>query len=126
MKRFWAALLLLAVILGGCAANASCVRVLTSQMTAGLRQAQALALLGQWEHADTYTRSVRQTWDRSHFYWEVCLSHGHRDQVAPELARLSAQLQRQDLAAFFSDSEALLAQLDQLRETEQLSLANIL
>lgn len=126
MKRFWMAVLLLAVLVALCLGNAWYSHTLTRQLAGQLTQAQDLVENDQWDQARAITRQVYDSWNSHHFYLHVFLRHSDTDQIMRTFRQVLQYLQLEELDQYAAANADLTAQLELLSEMEQPSLVNIL
>ena len=126
MKRFYGALLLLALIVTGCLWNARAAAALSGRITGQLAQAALLAETGAWEQARRMTEEAALCWERHSFYREVCLNQGDDDRIGRCFLSLREALLRRDPGRYAETGALLTAQLQALSEAEQLRLSGIL
>ena len=126
MKRFWAAITILAVLLGATLWNAWYAEQLTGGLAQQLKQAQELAAQGDWEGASELSRRAFQRWQDHQTYLHVLMRHSDTDQILCSFRALEQYLTLEEPDQYTAANAELITQLELLAEMEQPSLVNIL
>ena len=126
MKRFWAAITILAVLLGATLWNAWYAEQLTGGLARQLEQAQELAAQGDWEGASELSRRAFQRWQDHQTYLHVLMRHSDTDQILCSFRALEQYLTLEEPDQYTAANAELITQLELLAEMEQPSLVNIL
>lgn len=126
MKRLWAAIALLSLILMGSLLNARSIVRITDSLTQQMEQAQELVQAGHWDQALLCSRQAHQLWEQNYFYLHVVIRHSELDQIACGFDRVQLALVQQDWNQYISAKTDLTAQLSFMRDMERPSLVNIL
>lgn len=126
MKRFWAAITILAVLLGATLWNAWYAEQLTGGLAQQLEQAQELAAQGDWEGASELSRRAFQRWQDHQTYLHVLMRHSDTDQILCSFRALEQYLTLEEPDQYTAANAELITQLELLAEMEQPSLVNIL
>ena len=125
MKRFWAAITILAVLLGATLWNAWYAEQLTGGLAQQLEQAQELAAQGDWEGASELSRRAFQRWQDHQTYLHVLMRHSDTDQILCSFRALEQYLTLEEPDQYTAANAELITQLELLAEMEQPSLVNI-
>lgn len=125
MKRFWAAITILAVLLGATLWNAWYAEQLTGGLARQLKQAQELAAQGNWEGASELSRQAFQRWQDHQTYLHVLMRHSDTDQILCSFRALEQYLTLEEPDQYTAANAELITQLELLAEMEQPSLVNI-
>ena len=125
MKRFWAAITILAVLLGATLWNAWYAEQLTGGLARQLKQAQELAAQGNWEGASELSRRAFQRWQDHQTYLHVLMRHSDTDQILCSFRALEQYLTLEEPDQYTAANAELITQLELLAEMEQPSLVNI-
>lgn len=125
MKRFWAAITILAVLLGATLWNAWYAEQLTGGLAQQLKQAQELAAQGDWEGASELSRRAFQRWQDHQTYLHVLMRHSDTDQILCSFRALEQYLTLEEPDQYTAANAELITQLELLAEMEQPSLVNI-
>lgn len=126
MRRMIVAWGLLALLLGGCLADAWYVRRLTGEMIAQLEQAQEEAAGGRWEQALELTRQAGGRWADNDFYLHVFMRHADTDQILLTMRSVEQAILLEEADQYATSNAMLITQLELLAEMEQPSLTNVL
>ena len=125
MKRFWAAITILAVLLGATLWNAWYAEQLTGGLARQLKQAQELAAQGDWEGASELSRRAFHRWQDHQTYLHVLMRHSDTDQILCSFRALEQYLTLEEPDQYTAANAELITQLELLAEMEQPSLVNI-
>ena len=125
MKRFWAAITILAVLLGATLWNAWYAEQLTGGLARQRKQAQELAAQGNWEGASELSRQAFQRWQDHQTYLHVLMRHSDTDQILCSFRALEQYLTLEEPDQYTAANAELITQLELLAEMEQPSLVNI-
>ena len=126
MKRFWAAAILLAVLLAGTFASARYARTFTGELARQLERAQDCAAREDWEGARALSRAAFQRWQEERFPLHVLMRHSDTDQIYRSFRALEQYLALEESDQYTAANAELMAQLELLGEMEQPSWENIL
>ena len=126
MRRLFAAVALLALLLGLSLANAWYTREITGRIGAQLALAQELAREGDWDGAREQTDLARRDWQEHSLYFHVTVRHSDTDGVLKGFRAVEEYLALQEPDQYNAANADLMAQLELLSEMEQPSLANVL
>ncbi len=126
MRRFWAALAVLLLLLAGSLANAWYVGQLAGRLSGQLLQARELAGQDQWEQAGRLARQAYAQWQGHHFYLHAVLRHGDTDGVQVAFRAALDCLEREQAGQYAAASGELLERLALLAQAERPSAANVL
>ena len=124
MKRLWAALLLLAVLLGGSLSSAIRLDRFAAGLDAGLRQVDALALSGDPEAVPALRRLLAD-WEAQSAWLHVTLRHGDVDEIRAGLAEALRLLELGRTEDCSAASARIRCQLRLLARMEQLRWENL-
>ena len=125
MKRLWAAVVILAVLLGTALWNAWYARTFTGALVQQLERAKALAVQDRWEEAAQLSQEAFQTWQDHDFYLHVFMRHSDTDQILGSFRALEQYLALEETDQYTAANAELMIQLELLAEMEQPSLVNI-
>ncbi len=126
MRRMVVAWALLALLLGGCLADAWYARRLTGGMIAQLEQAQEAASEGRWGQALDLTRQAGGRWADNDFYLHVFMRHADTDQILLTMRSVEQAILLEEADQYATSNAMLITQLELLAEMEQPSLTNVL
>ena len=126
MKRFWAAAVLLALLLSLSLLHGQIIHAFTEQLTLRLTHARELAQEGYWEQAEDLTAQVFFQWQDRHFYLHSTMRHADTDEILRKFRAVSQHLELRDPEQYAAANTDLIQLLQLLAEMEQPSLVNIL
>ena len=126
MKRLFATIAILALMLGGSLYNAWFAQSLADSLTVRLEWAQDLARQSQWDQAAHLTRQVYQDWQKHHFYLHTVMRHSDTDQILRSFQCVLQYLDIRELDQYAAANADLVSQIQLLAEMEQASLVNVL
>ena len=126
MKRLWAAVIILIVLLAGSLWNAWYAGELANGLAWQLEQAQELAAQGDWDGATELSGKAFQRWQDHRLYLYVLMRHSDVDQVLTSFRALEQYLALEETDQYTAANAELITQLELLAEMEQPSLVNIL
>ncbi len=127
MKRLWITAAILAVLCAATILNVTHITRLADQISGDLTQAQQSARSGDWDRAAQLTAQAEQDFQSQAFYLHITLRHSDIDAVEiafQEVKELIAHRER--LGEYAAANARLIAQLELLAESEDLTLRNIL
>ena len=126
MKRLIISLTLLALLIGLGFWNTAQLNDTCSRVTALLEEAQASGEFGDWENAEARTRSAWQCWDEQSTYLYIVLPHDCTDEVYTDFHELLERIEWEDTSDYTAASSRLIALLEHLSQSAQLTLENLL
>lgn len=126
MKRLWAAVGILAVLLAAALGTGWWVDGLTADYVSRLEQAQAMSERGDWERAAQVTGGVYRNWQERSFWLHALLRHSDTDQVLLLFRSVEEYLKLEEMDQYAAANAQLIAQLELLAEMEDPSLENVL
>ena len=126
MKHWLPPFLVLALLFGGAMANARCVAQSVEDWCAGVETALAAAEMENWDGALDAIDAVYGDWDARQTYFHVMAEHDELDAVETLFAVLHSSIESKDAEELRANAAELLTQLRLLRETEEISIRNIL
>lgn len=126
MKRAWIALAILCVLFAAALYNGHVLRGLTEELTGLLTLAQTQAEHGAWSEAAELTRAASEKWTAQDAYLHITLRHADTDLIYTSFQEVEEFLESQEQGEYSAANARLIALLELLNESEQLTLKNIL
>lgn len=126
MKRLWACVILLALLLSLSLLNGYYIEKFTQRLAGHLEQSQTLAQQGQWSRAADLTKLAFTQWQEGHFYLHTTMRHADTDQILRAFHGVLQYLELHEMDQYAAANAELIILLQLLAETEQPSLVNIL
>ena len=125
IKPLLIACLTLASLFIASAMNCRTVSALSDTIGQQLAISQAAAENGQWSEAEDALVQAGELWHSHNTYLHITVNHAEIDEAETLFAQMQEYAQKQDLAQYCTTAEQLTLQLQQLKETQQLSIKNI-
>ena len=126
MKRFWAAIVLLAAILGACTVSAMVVEGFAQKTIGYLEEAKERAEEKNYSAANIRCKDAQKLWTSKSGMLESLLRHSEADQVETGLAKLVSYSQTADHDEFLALCEEVIHNIRHVRSMELPLLRNIL
>lgn len=127
MKRLWIAIAILLLLCGAALANVYFLTRFTADLSSSLIQAQQAVEQGDWEQAVSITGQTGRKFQDKDFYLHVTLRHDDIDAIGIAFRELLELLEHRERVGEYAAANArLIAKLELLAESENLSLHNIL
>lgn len=126
MKRLFAALGLLLLLLAGSIYSGWRVEQMTNDCIGQLYQAQQMARADNWEQARSITKRVYQNWQEHGFALHALLRHQDTDQILMSFRAVEQYLMLEEMDQYAAANATLIVQLELLAEMEQASVENVL
>lgn len=125
MKRLWAALILLVLLVTACIIGICHTRNVTADMVRTVSQAKAAQERGDTKAAFRLSEKARGDWRGKHRVLCVYMVHNRLEEVDQTLSALPELCRNGAKDAFLSECDKGLAQLSYLDESEIPNLENI-
>lgn len=126
MKRAWIALAILWAIFAAGLYNGHVLRGFTQELTGLLTLAQTQAEHSAWSEAEELTRAAAHKWTARDAYLHITLRHADTDLIYTSFREVTEFLESQEQGEYSAANARLIALLELLNESEQLTLKNIL
>lgn len=126
MRHWLTPLIVLALLLGGTAANARYVAHCVDGLCAGLETALSAAGAEDWDGAQRALAAVYDSWSTRQTYFHIMIEHEELDAAEALFAISRSFAAHEDGAEFCANTADLFTQLQLLREMEEISIKNIL
>lgn len=126
MKQILVIVLILTSLFGLCLVNGAVVGVKTDGMIERIHQCEALAGFGALEEARGPLLEAMDRWTANELYFCTVLRHSETDEIAIALHTALGALESGDTDSFLCLCCRLRTCLQLIRETEELTLSNIL
>ncbi len=126
MRRFWICLLLLGTLAGLGAWNAGHTETLCGDVAQLLRQGDGAAQAGRWGQAETLLLQAQERWERETPLLMLTLRHDLINDISSEMEETLVLLHWQEGAEFAASNTSVIAALEALAHSEQLTWANLL
>ena len=120
MKRAWIALAILCAVFAAALYNGYVLRGFTEELTGLLTLAQT------WNEADELTRAAAEKWEAQDAYLHVTLRHADTDSIYTSFREVEEFLESREQGEYSAANARLIALIELLNESEQLTLKNIL
>ncbi len=126
MKRLWAAVGLLLVMLAGTLSHSFYLSHFTGELICLLEEAEAQAEREDWTSARELTQAARDRWDGQSSYLHFTLRHDETDVIYTGFREVAEFLQCEEGGEYSAANARLIANLELMAEAEQLTIKNIL
>ncbi len=126
MKRLFAALAILILLLCSSLYTGHRVSQLADSCIQQLRSAQQLATQNDWAQASSITQQAYQTWQDHDFSLHALMRHDDTDQILLSFRAVEQYLQLEEMDQYAAANATLITQLELLAEMEQPTVENVL
>lgn len=126
MKRAWIALAILCAVFAAALYNGYVLRGFTEELTGLLTLAQTQAEHDAWNEADELTRAAAEKWEAQDAYLHITLRHADTDSIHTSFREVEEFLESREQGEYSAANVRLIALIELLNESEQLTLKNIL
>ena len=126
MKRAWIALAILCAVFAAALYSGYVLRGFTEELTGLLTLAQTQAEHDAWNEADELTRAAAEKWEAQDAYLHVTLRHADTDSIYTSFREVEEFLESREQGEYSAANARLIALIELLNESEQLTLKNIL
>ena len=126
MKRLWIAAALLCAVFAATLWNGRYLRDLTEELSGLLTRAEFQAEKDNWEEASLLTQQAREKWESRDCYLHVMLRHSDTDEIHAGFREVQEFLNCREGGEYSAANARLIAQIELLYESEQLTLKNVL
>lgn len=126
IKPFFIAVLILASLFTAGIMNSHTMEQLSDSIDLQLQLSQSAAQEGDWDAANQALAQASETWLDHDAYLHVMIDHNEIDAAESIFAEVREYADQQDSDKYRTSVERLSEQLDHIKETQQLSLKNIL
>ncbi len=126
MKPFFIACLILLSLFTAGVMNARTVSQLSDSIETQLSYSQASAQRGQWGEVGHTLHAASETWQEHKTYLHVTLDHGEIEETEALFAEARQYAAREDADRYCLCAERLAVQLEHLKESQKISVQNVL
>ena len=126
MKRIWASILILILLVAVCIAGAQVSHTRTDPILSTIADIQETVREGDDARALSMSLMLIDMWEESHHVLCMYMSHSRLEAVDDTLAALPALIRGGETAQFSAECDRAAAQIRQLIVTEEISIENIL
>lgn len=126
MKPFFIACLILVSLFVAGLMNAHTVTRLSDSIETQLSYSQSAAQSGQWDEVGDTLHSVTELWEEHKTYLHVTLDHSEIEETEALFAEIRQYAAQEDIQKYCTSAERLVVQLDHLKESQQISIKNVL
>lgn len=126
MKPLLVSLLILASLFIAGSMNYRTITHLSDSINAQLTISQEAARQEQWDEADAALQRVNDIWAEHDAYLHIMVTHGELDTAEDILFEVRQYARRRDSENYCSSVQRLCMQMDHLKDTQRISLQNIL
>ncbi len=126
MKRLWIAAALLCAVFAATLWNGRYLRDLTEELSGLLTRAEFQAEKDNWEEASLLTQQAREKWESRDCYLHVMLRHSDTDEIHAGFREVQEFINCREGGEYSAANARLIAQIELLYESEQLTLKNVL
>ena len=126
MKRLWAAVAVLILLLASAILTGRWTQSVTEDLIVQLQSAQELTREDDWEQALEITEQVMQKWQSQNLPLHALLRHTETDEIWLSLQAVIEYLKLQEMDQYAAANAQLVTQLELLAEMERPSLENVL
>ncbi|MCB7514395.1 DUF4363 family protein [bacterium 210917-SL.2.15] len=126
MKPFFIACLILVSLFTAGTMNQRTVSNISDSIRTQLDASQTAAQQEQWETAARAFSQADETWQEHEAYLHVVIEHDEIDEAEALFAEVDQYARQHDSDKYCTSAERLCTQLDHLKESQQLSIKNIL
>ena len=126
MKRAWIALAILCAVFAAALYYGYVLRGFTEELTGLLTLAQTQAEHDAWNEADELTRAAAEKWEAQDAYLHITLRHADTDSIHTSFREVEEFLESREQGEYSAANARLIALIELLNESEQLTLKNIL
>ena len=106
--------------------NGHVLRGFTEELTGLLTLAQTQAEHDAWNEADELTRAAAEKWEAQDAYLHITLRHADTDSIHTSFREVEEFLESREQGEYSAANARLIALIELLNESEQLTLKNIL
>lgn len=126
MKPFFIACLILVSLFAAGLMNAQTVSRLSDSIETQLSYSQSSAKSGQWDEVGDTLHDVAELWQEHKTYLHVTLDHSEIEEVEALFAEARQYAAQGDVDKYCTCAERLAVQLEHLKETQRISIKNVL
>lgn len=125
MKRLWLAIGIMALVFCATLYNAHLLGDFSSGLADTLARAEEHAEAGEWRQAGELTQKAYEAWEGHSLYLHVSLRHSDTDQIHTTFHEVLEYVECRQDGEYSAANARLMAQLELLNESEQLTLENL-
>ena len=126
MKPLLISFLILASLFIAGSMNYRTITHLSDSINAQLTLSAEAAQEEQWEEADAALQRANEIWKEHDAYLHIMVTHEELDTAEEILFEVRQYAQRRDCENYCSSAQRLCMQMDHLKDTQRISLQNIL
>ena len=126
MKPFFIACLILVSLFVAGLMNCRTVTHLSDSIETQLSYSQAAAQSGRWDEVGDALHNAAETWQEHKTYLHVTLDHSDIEETEALFADICQYAAQEDVHKYCTSAERLTVQLEHLKETQQISIKNVL
>ena len=125
MKRMWASLIILMILVAGCAVGTKATKNIAEGMTETVSNAKEAEEKGESSTAYELSRKAGEDWKDHHVLLCTYMTHSRLEAIDQTLAALPAFCRYGSADEFTAECDKSIAQFSYLTESEIPSIANI-
>jgi len=126
LKRAWAAIVMVAVLLALCTIVPVFTRQNIASLTDKISEAKIQISQGNVEEANRLSQELAYMWDEHYQVFCTYISHEKLEAIDQSIATLQTNLEFEEYAEFTAELDRACSQLKHLQDTEMPVLENIL
>ena len=126
IKPFFIACLILVSLFAAGLMNAQTVSRLGDSIETQLSYSQSSAKSGQWEEVGDTLHDVAELWQEHKTFLHVTLDHREIEETEALFAEIRQYAAQEDIRKYCTSAERLAVQLEHLKESQRISIKNIL
>ena len=126
MRTLPTIVIIVVLLLGGSLASYRYIQTTTQSLEVQLETVEQSISTKQWEAAQKELNTAEQSWDNTKTWLTVLLDHQEIDNIDISMKRLDKYIMTQEGSLSLGEVATLRLLVDQIYDTEKISLRNIL
>ena len=126
MKRTVAAFCIVLIVLLLCLAGIQTARQITTEAVASLEELKVLVSQEDFSAALELSRSIRESWVKKHRILCLYMSHDRLEKIDESMSAIIPLIQYKESGHILSECDRMIAQIQDLQESESPNWENIL
>ncbi|HBP64438.1 MAG TPA: hypothetical protein DD730_09215 [Desulfosporosinus sp.] len=126
MRTVPAIIILVVILLGGSFTTSRYLETTAMSLGAEIEAVEQSISTQQWEVAQNELNLAHQNLEKNKTWWTILLDHQVIDNITMSMNRIDKYIETHDVSLSLGEVSALKLQVDNILETENFSLQNIL
>ncbi len=126
MKRIWIAAIVLSAIISCCILETVFVDKIIDNLHGQLNEAETIAKTSELNNTLELVNNTYDDWIKSKDVFALFVSHGTLEEINQSFVVLISYAENDEFSDFLAENSKIVSMLDQLKDTEFLTIKNIL